>query len=104
MDHRVWLILGPSGAGKSSFGEWLAAERNWLHLEIDQFPKDGIDVNNLRGEWDEFYGRGNAECLGEVLRQRLEANSSTLCPYFSREGGTASRPHDCRHPSPFTSN
>src|ERR1700682_877827 len=72
----VWLILGPSGSGKSSFGQWLAAERNWLHLEIDRYREgDGIDLNNLRREWNEFYLHRNAECFGGVLRKRIEANS-----------------------------
>jgi hypothetical protein len=37
--QKVWLVLGPSGIGKRSFGEWLATERNWLHLEIDRYPE-----------------------------------------------------------------
>jgi len=72
----AWLILGPSGVGKSDFGRWLAAERNWLHLEIDQCPKDGIDLYDLRAEWDDFYYRGNPDGLGEALRRRLEKTSS----------------------------
>jgi hypothetical protein len=75
----IWLILGPSGAGKSSFGEWLAAERNWLHLEIDQYPKDGIDAHSLRREWNEFYDRGNAKLLAGALKQRFRANSKIGC-------------------------
>jgi hypothetical protein len=58
----VWLILGPSGAEKSSFGKWLAAKRNWLHLEIDQYLQDGIDLQNLR-----------------ALQQRVAANSRMSC-------------------------
>jgi hypothetical protein len=76
----VWLILGPSGAGKSSFGEWLAVEQNWLHFEIDP-PEggDGIDLNDLRHEWDDFYTRGNPQSLGAVLQQRLAAESKAGC-------------------------
>ena len=71
----IWLILGPGGAGKTSFGKWLAAERNWSHLEIDQYPDgDGIDFHNLRAEWDEFYGHGNPKALGDAVQQRLGAN------------------------------
>ena len=62
--------------GKSDFGRWLAVERNWLHLEIDQFPKDGIDLYNLRAEWDDFYERGNPKGLGEAVQERLETSSS----------------------------
>ena len=69
------FILGPSGVGKSSFGQWLAAERNWLHLEIDRYPDgDGIDLNSLRSEWDEFYTRKKPERLTEVISKRLQPN------------------------------
>lgn len=72
----LWLILGPSGSGKSSFGKWLAAERNWLHLEVDRYPEgDGIDLLNLRAEWNEFYEHGNPKGLGEAVQRRLGANS-----------------------------
>lgn len=76
----VWLILGPSGAGKSSFGKWLATNQNWLHLEIDP-PEggDGIDLNNRRREWDEFYPRGRPQLLGDVIRQRVAAMSKVGC-------------------------
>jgi len=75
----VWLILGPSGAGKSSFGEWLAAERNWLHLEIDQYLQDGIGKQNPRTEWNEFYERGKPRPFAEALQQRVAASSKTSC-------------------------
>lgn len=76
MKQTIWLILGPSGVGKSSFGDWLATEQNWLHLEIDRYPAgDGIDLNNLRPEWNEFYEGGKAKRLGEAVQQRLEANA-----------------------------
>lgn len=78
MEQTICLILGPSGVGKSSFGEWLATERNWLHLEIDRFPEgDGVDLNTLRPEWDEFYLAGNAKRLGGAVQQRLEEISKT---------------------------
>lgn len=71
----LWFILGPSGAGKSSFGQWLAAERKWLHLEIDRYPDgDGIDLNSLRSEWDEFYMRKTPDRLTKVVQQHLKPN------------------------------
>lgn len=56
----IWLILGLSGTGKSSFGQWLAAERGFLHLEIDPPAGDGIDLEGLRPEWNEFYVNGGS--------------------------------------------
>jgi hypothetical protein len=75
----IWLILGLSGAEKSSFGEWLATKRNWLHLETDVFNEDpdadGINLHNLRSEWDDFFERRNAKPLRETLQKRLQAES-----------------------------
>ena len=75
----VWLILGPSGVGKSSFGGWLAAKQSWLHLEIDQYPRDGIGVYKLRTEWDTFYGGQSASPLSHTIRKLLEAKSREHC-------------------------
>ena len=77
--REVWLILGPSGAGKSSFGEWLVAERNWLHIEIDRYPDgDGIDLIGLRHEWNEFYKNRDAKCFREAVhRYCLEVNKTS---------------------------
>jgi adenylate kinase family enzyme len=76
----IWLILGPSGAGKSSFGSWLAAQWNWLHIEIDRYPEgDGIDLNGLRIEWDEFYSQCSPTALSRAVRSRLEAERKVHC-------------------------
>ncbi len=73
----IWLVLGPSGSGKSSFGQWLAGERDWLHLEIDRYPDgDGIDLNSLRLEWDDFYGKRIADGLSKAVQRRLQANKT----------------------------
>lgn len=68
--YALWLILGPSGAGKSSFGKWLAAHRSWFHLEVDRSDGDGIDLNNLRPEWDKFWRGYNARPLRKTLHSR----------------------------------
>jgi adenylate kinase family enzyme len=75
MRQKIWLILGPSGVGKSAFGEWLAVEQNWLHLEIDRHPEDGIDLNSLRPEWDDFYLDGKVERFGEAVHKRLDLDA-----------------------------
>jgi hypothetical protein len=71
----ILLILGPSGAGKSCFGSWLALAQSWLHYEIDRYPDDGIVLNGLRAEWDEFLRDMNAQPLATILQQRLQSAS-----------------------------
>lgn len=64
----LFFITGPSGAGKSQSGVWLAEDLNFLHIEVDRWPEgDGIDLANLRIEWDTFLSSGNAEFLANKL-------------------------------------
>jgi hypothetical protein len=67
---QILLVLGPSGVGKSTFAEYLYKERHWLHLEIDQYPNDGIDLHDLRQQWDLFYGSRKPDDLVMEIRKR----------------------------------
>jgi hypothetical protein len=67
----ISFLLGPSGAGKSFIGSHLGSVRDYLHLEIDQFPSDGIDTAALRAEWDEFLLSCNATPIAAELRRRV---------------------------------
>ncbi len=47
-----------------------------LHLEIDQYPLDGIDVLGLWTEWDLFWGDGDAQRLARVVGEWVDADES----------------------------
>jgi hypothetical protein len=68
---KILFLGGPSGSGKSHIcKEYLSPKKGWLHLEIDQFLKDGIDEHQLRDEWDDYYHRLKPERLHKELLRR----------------------------------
>jgi hypothetical protein len=71
----VLFIAGPSGAGKSTISEWVAIDLQFLHLEIDLWFADGIDVHGLRHEWKAFCRQLDPAPLASVLRDRVVAAS-----------------------------
>jgi shikimate kinase len=75
----IWFVLGPSGTGKSSFGEYLTNIKNWYHLEIDQFDKDGIDINGLRRDWDAYYNNFKSSGLITELKKRVKESGKSNC-------------------------
>jgi hypothetical protein len=76
---KILFLGGPSGSGKSHFADkYLSAKHGWFHLEIDQHPKDGIDVNNLRPEWKRFYERFEPGALHKELSQRAGSLSRVV--------------------------
>ena len=75
----VLFLLGPSGVGKSSLGKYLST-KNWLHIEIDRYPEgDGIDLNNLRTEWEEYYLKSLPGALHSELKLRTISASASGC-------------------------
>ena len=64
---KILFLAGPSGSGKSFFASHYLSKRGWLHLEIDRFPENGIDVENVRSEWDDFLNRLRPDPLHRVL-------------------------------------
>jgi len=70
----IWFILGPSGAGKSRFGEYLANNKDWYQLEIDQSDKDGIDKHGIRKDWDAYFCKryGSVEAVLVVSPQEAK--------------------------------
>lgn len=64
------LLLGPSGTGKSTLAAALSLSSNRLHIELDQWQADGVDIAGLRREWDEFYQGQRAEALSRELTSR----------------------------------
>jgi gluconate kinase len=80
------FLAGPSGSGKSHFAKTcLAAKHGWLHLEIDQHPKDGIDKNDLRSEWDEFDKRCKPVALHRELLKRAHSPRHVVLSFGSRQ-------------------
>src|SRR5215831_3595025 len=78
--QMLLFIFGPSGVGKSAFGNYLVQLHGWLHLEIDQFPAgDGIDIHQLRYEWELFYRQKNSRPLVQALRQRVTSANKANC-------------------------
>jgi len=68
----IVFLLGPSGSGKTKLGEWLAADLDILHLEIDRWPNgDGIDLEGLRREWDAFLESGQPAQLAAAVQDRV---------------------------------
>lgn len=71
------IIGGPSGAGKSEFGKHLQA-CGWLHLEADQFPKDGINELGLRNEWNAFWNDSKPQNLADALKSRAKGRKGVV--------------------------
>ncbi len=69
---KILFLGGPSGSGKSSFASKYLTSLGWIHLEIDQHPKDGIAEQKLRAEWDSFYADHNPTSLHEELLRRAD--------------------------------
>lgn len=65
------LLLGPSGAGKSTLAAALSQSSNRLHIELDQWQADGVDIAGLRREWDDFYQGQRPEALSRELTRRV---------------------------------
>lgn len=82
---NIWFILGPSGVGKTHVSHFVAEQKNWLHLEIDQFSIQGIDsydiegteFHDLRLEWDIFRKLKLAKPLiKKIIRKYEEAGKA----------------------------
>jgi hypothetical protein len=74
------FILGPSGAGKSAVAAAVGSECGLSHLEIDRYPEgDGIDMERLRPEWDEFLKTSRPEALAEQLSRRAARDNTPGC-------------------------
>jgi hypothetical protein len=88
------FVLGPSGTGKSFIGEYISTERRYLHVEIDRFPEgDGIDLANLRTEWDEFFVAAAAASLSAALTARAAASAKVACVLTFPSGVVLSTAH-----------
>jgi len=73
----VIFVAGPSGAGKSTISEWLAVDLQFLHVDVDLWYVNGLDVHGLRQEWRTFTRQLDPAPLAAVIRARIAAAS---CP------------------------
>jgi shikimate kinase len=69
---RIIFILGPSGVGKSEFSHSLANALKYDHVETDLYRQDGIEVEQLREEWNIFSNVNDAAPLAKTLNQRIK--------------------------------
>src|SRR5262249_17388895 len=68
----IVFLLGPSGAGKSQLATWIAEDLGFVWIEIDRFPKDGIELAGLRKEWDTFQESGQATEMASTICDRVK--------------------------------
>jgi hypothetical protein len=74
MSKPVVLLLGPSGAGKTTLGDALVKNLGVLHVLFDGHPNgNGVDVEQLRVEWDALLESRNPKPLADTVRRRIEA-------------------------------
>ena len=81
---KILFLGGPSGSGKSYFASRYLVGEGWLHLEIDRHGRgDGIDVENLRLEWNDFWIRHDPSSLCEELWRRAAASRYIVLSFAS---------------------
>ncbi len=81
---KILFLAGPSGSGKSYFASRYLAGRGWLHLEIDRHDQgDGIDLENLRSQWGDFWMRHDPSPLREELRRRAAGAPDMVLSFAS---------------------
>jgi len=68
---QIIFILGPSGVGKSTIGPLVSEALDFLYIEVDRYPDgDGIDLENIRTQWNVFCNKCNASPLAKSLRKK----------------------------------
>lgn len=73
----VILVTGPSGVGKSTISQWVAADLQFIHYEMDLWHVNGIDVHGFRQDWNVFFHQLDPAPLSKVIRMRVaEASCS----------------------------
>lgn len=79
---KILFLGGPSGSGKSTFAREHLTRHGWRHIEIDRYPEgDGIDMENLRPQWDTFLHQHQPEPLHAELVRRA-GDDGHLVPTF----------------------
>jgi hypothetical protein len=81
---KILFLGGLSGAGKTTFSrDYLEAVHGWSWIEIDVRNANGIDVNDLRSVWNEFYLRHKPGPLRDELSRRAAGRSHVVLTFSS---------------------
>jgi adenylate kinase family enzyme len=96
--QTILFLGGPSGVGKSHFASKFLASKKWLHFEIDQWQKDGIDECNLRHELNDFATKLKPDLLKRELLRRAASRQNIVLTFpsaaiFSPQHRAAAKGH-----------
>jgi hypothetical protein len=74
-----YFLLGPSGVGKTTFGDWLQAQRQYLHIAVDRGDEvDCLTAEGLIESWHKLT-QGDPAPFASALQDRAEANGKKGC-------------------------
>lgn len=62
------FLAGVPAAGKTYFGNWLAKNKGYLHLDFEK--SESADAAEVRKEWDEFFATGKELPLIQALASK----------------------------------
>jgi hypothetical protein len=72
MNTRVILLSGIPASGKSTYARWLARERGFVHLDVEQ--RGALERAGLKLAWDSmFVPPGSVTLFTDVLCQQSHA-------------------------------
>jgi hypothetical protein len=69
------LICGTPASSKSTFGQWLAAEKDFRHVDLERPAIDNasLDAAGLRAQWQAFIDGGSAHDFISALKGKAES-------------------------------
>jgi hypothetical protein len=71
--EKAFLLFGPSGSGKSTVALEFENRYEFLKYETDRSDElNGIDVLQIRAQWDLFHDYGQSKPLHDVLIHRAK--------------------------------
>jgi hypothetical protein len=71
MSKPILLLSGIPGSGKSSYGRWLAANKQYVHLDFEEGDLNKFGVEEL---WNNFWSAGRPGFVEALLR-----NAAPIC-------------------------
>jgi adenylate kinase family enzyme len=74
----VVFLVGLSGSGKTTVASWMEEDLGFIHLDIDPpAGRDGVNVSDIRQEWDLFLHQQEATPLAKAIRARVSEASAS---------------------------